>query len=129
MSKSSKINSLKVYQVLNLSISLLMLIVPTFFSFSSYCLRAKIVESTIFHRTYSHEIYYGYFTIKQEIQFWKFSKHEDFCRKANGYPENLKQNIWIKVFPVSVLSEPKDSQNLFEVLSELQTLNKFQILN
>ena len=34
-------------------------------------LMAQIVGSTIFHWTYFHQIYYGNFTLKKEIQFRK----------------------------------------------------------
>ena len=40
-------------------------------SFKVTILRAEIVRSANLQRTYSHEMYYGEFTIKQEIQFRK----------------------------------------------------------
>ena len=56
----------------------MMLIIPTFLGFSRTALRTQIDGSTIFHWTYFHEMYYGNFALKQEVQYsknfwlWKF---------------------------------------------------------
>ena len=93
--KSAKINSLNAYQVFNLSISLIALIVPTFSAVTA--LRAQIVGSTIFQWTYFHEIHYGDFTKSSSA---KISDREDFCQIVHAYYENLKQNIWTELSTV-----------------------------
>ena len=77
----------------------MMLIVPTLVWVSvATALRAQIVESTIFHWSYSQEKYYGDFSPKQD---------------AHGYHENLKQKIWTEISPVPVFSGPEGSEILY----------------
>ena len=66
---------------------------------------------------------------KRKSNSAKIAGREDFCQKAHGYYDNLKQNIWSEFSPVLVFSRPKDSHILFKVWSELQILSKSQILN
>ena len=56
----------------------------------------------------------------------KISDSEYFYQKTHVYYANLKQNIWTEFFPVSVLSGPKESQILFEILSESKFLKIFK---
>ena len=100
-------------------------------------LRAKFVNNTIFHWSYSHERLHKKWkfplrissvnmtksletsdlvTLTEEIFIGKLHflcrerYYGNFCQKGHVYYENLKQTIWSEIFPVSELRGPKDFQ-------------------
>ena len=108
--KSVKINSLNVYPVFSLSISLMTLIVPTFLSLSGYCLYGtNCWEHDFSLNLFSPNILWQLHPKKGNPIQKKVSDREDFCRKDHGYYENLKQSIRTEFSPVPILSGLKDS--------------------
>ena len=74
-------------------------------------LRSQIVGSAIFHRTYSQEIYYGDFTLKQEIQLRKIFWSLGFLPKSPWLLRKSKTKYLGWVFPSSSVQRAEKLSN------------------
>ena len=79
---------------LNLWITLMTLIVPTFLSLSGYYFKGNKSWECNFSLKWLSQNVMAILPLNRETNSTKFSDLEGFWLKAHGYYENSKQNIW-----------------------------------